>query len=86
MTEPRLERADNLKAGEKLTAEETRRRQDAVRFADASMRLEGFVVSTQAAARAADFVAGIIDLEEFVRCNLEGGPSGDRPPSGPRQG
>jgi len=67
MTEPHLDPPGDLKAGEQLTAAETRRRQDAVRFADASMRLEGFVVSAQEAARAADFIAGRISLQEFLR-------------------
>ena len=71
LADPRLERPENLKAGEQLTAAETRRRRDAVRFADASMSLEGFVVRARAAARAADIVAGHIDLEEFVRGSLE---------------
>ncbi len=52
---------------EPLTDGERRRRADAVRFANASVALEGFVVSDEAAARAEDFIAGRIGLAEFVR-------------------
>jgi hypothetical protein len=50
-----------------LTDEESRRRAEAVRFANASIALEGFFVSAEAAARAEDFIAGRIELAEFVR-------------------
>lgn len=40
------------------------------------MRLEGFVVSAQEAARAADFIAGRIDLQEFVGSTAEDGSVG----------
>lgn len=75
MTKPHLEASEKFKAAEQLTAAEQRMREDAVRFADASMSLEGFVVSAQAAARAADFVAGRIDLKEFVRYPVVNGPA-----------
>jgi hypothetical protein len=50
-----------------LTDAERRRRAEAVGFANASIALEGFVVSAEAAARAEDFIAGRIGLAEFVR-------------------
>jgi hypothetical protein len=39
----------------------------AVRFAHASLSLDGFSLSPVSEQNAAQFVAGLIDLEEFVR-------------------
>ena len=50
----------------RLTAEERRAREDAVRFADASLGLSGFKVSAEARTRSDRFIAGEIDLAEFV--------------------
>ena len=50
-----------------LTPEERRAREEAVRFADASIGLEGFTVSPAAKIRAERFINGEIDLAEFVR-------------------
>ena len=50
-----------------LSAEERRQREDAVRFANASVGLEGFQVSPEDHARADRFIAGEIDLAEFLR-------------------
>ena len=47
-------------------AVELRRREDAVRFANASIGLEGLRVSAEAQARADRFIAGEIDLAEFL--------------------
>ena len=49
-----------------LTAEERRLREEAVRFANASIRLSGFEVSAEAQSRADRFIAGEIDLAEFI--------------------
>ena len=49
------------------TAEERRQRQEAVRFANASVELAGFRVSEEAHVRADRFIAGEIDLAEFLR-------------------
>ena len=49
-----------------LAADERRRREEAVRFADASIGLEGFVVSAAEKVRADRFIAGEIDLAEFL--------------------
>ena len=49
-----------------LSAEERRIRADAVRFANASLALEGFKMSLDAQVRADRFIAGEIDLAEFV--------------------
>ncbi len=64
MTTRQLEVSDH---GRPLSEEEARKRADAVKFANASIGLEGFVVSKEAAARAEDFIAGRIELAEFVR-------------------
>jgi hypothetical protein len=50
-----------------LSPAERRRREDAVRFADAPIGLEGFKVGSAAHARAERFIAGEIDLAEFLR-------------------
>jgi hypothetical protein len=53
-------------ATSRLTKGERRRREEAVRFADASIGLEGFVVSAGEKVRADRFIAGEIDLAEFL--------------------
>lgn len=53
-------------ATSRQAADERRRREDAVRFADASIGLEGFVVSAAEKVRADRFIAGEIDLAEFL--------------------
>ena len=58
---------DRLGAVTHLSAEERRQREDAVRFANASMRLGGFQVSDEENARSDRFIAGEIDLAEFLR-------------------
>lgn len=50
-----------------LSLQERRRREDAVRFANASISLEGFKVSAAEHAHADRFIAGQIDLNEFLR-------------------
>jgi hypothetical protein len=47
-------------------AAELRKREAAVRFANASIGLEGLKVSAEAQARADRFIAGEIDLAEFL--------------------
>ena len=50
-----------------LSAAERLKREDAVRFANASVGLEGFQVTPEAEARARRFVNGEIDLAEFLQ-------------------
>ena len=50
-----------------LSPDERRKREDAVRFANASVGLEGFKVSPEAEARAERFITGDIDLAEFLQ-------------------
>ena len=50
-----------------LSPEERRAREAAVRFANASVGLEGFQVSPEAEQRARLFMDGEIDLAEFLR-------------------
>jgi len=49
-----------------LAADERRRREEAVLFANASIGLEGMVVSAAERVRADRFIAGEIDLAEFL--------------------
>jgi hypothetical protein len=49
-----------------LSTAERRAREDALRFADASLGLSGFKVSAEAQARANRFAAGEIDLAQFI--------------------
>jgi hypothetical protein len=51
----------------RLSPQERRRREEAVRFANASIGLEGFKVSAAAHEHANRFIAGEIDLVEFLR-------------------
>ena len=50
-----------------LSSAERRQREDAVRFANASIRLEGFKVSAEEQARSDRFIAGEIDLAQFLQ-------------------
>lgn len=50
-----------------LSAEERRKREDAVRFANASVGLEGFHVTPEAEARTQRFLDGEIDLAQFLQ-------------------
>ena len=50
-----------------ITDDERRKRQEAVNFARASVGLEGFKPSEADEQRAARFVAGEIDLADFVK-------------------
>ncbi len=68
----------------RLPADELRRREDAVRFANASIGLEGFKVSAEAQARADRFIAGEIDLAEFL-VSLRLGPAQVARPASGRQ-
>jgi hypothetical protein len=54
-----------------LTAAERKRRQDAVDFSRASVRLEGFVPSQDYEIEAARFVSGQIDMAELTRRTFE---------------
>ena len=56
----------NPQTVEPITDAERRRRQEAVNFARANVGLEGFKPSEEAEQRAARFIAGEIDLAEFV--------------------
>ncbi len=53
-------------AASRLPPDERRRREAAVRFANASIGLEGFVVSAAEEVQAERFIAGEIDLPEFL--------------------
>ncbi len=50
-----------------ISDEERRRRREAVSYATASVRLEGFVVSEEEERHAERFINGEIDLAEFVK-------------------
>ena len=50
-----------------LSAAERRKRMEAVRFANATIGLEGLNVSAAAHARAERYIAGEIDLAEFLQ-------------------
>lgn len=50
-----------------LSPEERRAREAAVRFANASVGLEGFRVSPEAEERARRFIDGEMDLAEFLQ-------------------
>ena len=50
-----------------ITDDERRKRQEAVNYARASVGLEGFKPSEAGEQRAARFVAGEIDLADFVK-------------------
>lgn len=50
-----------------ITEDERRKRKEAVNFARASVGFEGFKPSEAEEQRAARFVAGEIDLAEFVK-------------------
>jgi hypothetical protein len=74
-SQPRAEPADAGDAAARLggaqppegqIAAELRKREAAVRFANASIGLEGLKVSAEAQARADRFIAGEIDLAEFL--------------------
>ncbi len=58
--------SESVRAIEPITEAERRKRQEAVNFARANVGLEGFKPSEEAEQRAARFVAGEIDLAEFV--------------------
>lgn len=49
-----------------ITEAERRKRQEAVNFARASVGLEGFKISEEVEQQTARFIAGEIDLAEFV--------------------
>ena len=49
-----------------ITEAERRKRQEAVNFARASVGLEGFKISEEVEQKTARFIAGEIDLAEFV--------------------
>ena len=59
--------SESVRAIEPITEAERRKRQEAVNFARANVGLEGFKPSEEAEQRAARFVAGEIDLAEFVK-------------------
>ena len=50
-----------------LSAEERRKRADAVRFADANIGLEGFRVAPEDQVRAQRYIDGEIDMDEFLQ-------------------
>ncbi|MFG1404233.1 antitoxin VbhA family protein [Xanthobacter sediminis] len=50
-----------------ISDEERRRRREAVSYATASVRLEGFVMSEEQERHAERFINGEIDLAEFVK-------------------
>ena len=75
-----VRQGDRLDASVELSAEERRRREDAVRFADASIALEGFKVGAAEHAHADRFIAGQIELNEFLLGPTDPAPDGE--PSG----
>lgn len=58
--------SESTQAPASITDAERRKRQEAVNFSRASVGLEGFKPSEADEQRAARFVAGEIDLAEFV--------------------
>jgi len=54
-----------------ISAQERQKRMKALNFARASMKLSGFNPSPEAEARSERFVAGEIDLQQFVNEGLE---------------
>ena len=62
-----IDTLDGLATKPAISAQERRRRAEAVRFADASMALEGFTVSAEAQVSADRFIAGEIDIADFLR-------------------
>lgn len=58
-----------------ISEEERRRRQEAVNYATASVRLEGFVMSEEEERHAERFINGEIDLAEFVTVRRDTLPS-----------
>lgn len=54
------------KAPAPITEAERRKRQEAADFARASLGLEGFKISEEVEQKTARFIAGEIDLAEFV--------------------
>ena len=59
--------SESVRAIEPITEAERRKRQEAVNYARASVGLEGFKPSEADQQKAARFVAGEIDLAEFVK-------------------
>ena len=59
--------SESVRAIEPITEAERRKRQEAVNYARASVGLEGFKPSEADEQRAARFVAGEIDLADFVK-------------------
>lgn len=59
--------SESVRAIEPITEAERRKRQAAADFARASVGLEGFKPSEADEQKAARFVAGEIDLAEFVK-------------------
>lgn len=56
----------DTKAPAPITEAERRKRQEAADFARASVGLEGFKISEEVEQKTARFIAGEIDLAEFV--------------------
>ena len=58
--------SNDTKAPALITEAERRKRQEAADFARASVGLEGFKISEEVEQQTARFIAGEIDLAEFV--------------------
>ena len=58
--------SENVPATAPITEAERRKRQEAADFARASVGLEGFKISEEVERQTARFIAGEIDLAEFV--------------------
>jgi hypothetical protein len=58
-------------ANDTISAAERRRREEAVRFARASVGLEGFKPSKDAEEQATRFINGEITLSEFIQVNTD---------------
>ena len=57
----------DAKAPAPITDAERRKRQEAADFARASLALEGFKISEEVESQTARFIAGEIDLAEFIK-------------------
>ena len=68
----------NAPAKDAISANERRRRENAVNFARSSVGLEGFKPSKAEEAHARRFISGEIDLAEFVQVKADAEPARSR--------
>jgi hypothetical protein len=83
--EQRIWRESHLPGPTILQPRERRRREDAVRFANGSIALEGFKVGDAEHAHADRFIAGEIDLTEFLPGQVASAACGETSALAPNQ-